>query len=153
MTFRKSVSQTPSVSTAYRDGLGALRETDRSKISIEDTRLLKGSIDLDSALKREEPASNRWDYGIAWKRNQNSPEQIAWVEVHPLRSGKNLKEIEQKWIWLRGWLNGNGHRLDKFPREFICIASGKMQFSKTAPQLRRLAQQGIRMPGRHVSLR
>lgn len=152
MTFRQAVESTPSTANAYRNGLRALITVDRTRISIKDTRRLTGSVNLDITFAVARPNDARWDYGIGWKYNDNSPERIAWVEVHPMRSTANLAEVENKLAWLQNWLAGDGRRLEKYDREFVCISSGESSFTAASPQLKKLAQRGLRTVGRHLKL-
>ena len=51
MTFKAAVEETPSLADAWRSGLGALRGADKQHIDAEDSRLLSGSVDVDTTLR------------------------------------------------------------------------------------------------------
>ena len=52
-----------------------------SRVACTDSRRLTGSIDLDTALRRDRPNDNRWGYGLGYKP-ANGSEQAVWIEVH-----------------------------------------------------------------------
>lgn len=64
--FRKAVEETPDVSKGYKSGLQALKGSDRSAVVAADTRLLAGSVDIDTEVKEKYPNANRWDYAIGY---------------------------------------------------------------------------------------
>jgi hypothetical protein len=149
MRFRPAVLATPSISSAYRQGLGALRGTDRARIECRNTRDLRGSIDLDSALKSSDPQQPRWDYGIGLRKDSRS-DRIVWLEVHPASPG-DIEEIRRKVSWLRTWMAG-APRLRALPSQLVWMASGKVTLVKTSPRFRRLAEDGVRFAGRMLRL-
>jgi hypothetical protein len=149
VSFRKAVNQTKSIAQAYRKGLKALSADDRGRLSISDTRLLTGSVDIDSALKPTQPNAARWDYAIGWRRSSYAAERILWAEIHPVRSQANLSEIQRKLELLVAWLSNEGKKLRRFESEFICISSGETGFTMGSPQVRQLADRGLRLVGRH----
>ncbi len=140
MTFRHAVEATPSVARGFRPGLGALKKPDRDRVSIADPRNLTGSVSLDSTLSSLLPNSPRWDYGIGWKRRPEPTGKVSWVEVHPATGTDDIDTVLDKLVWLKDWLRGDGARLASIDREFVWVSSGKTYFTKTAPQLRRLAE-------------
>jgi hypothetical protein len=60
--FQKIVQKSGSIKPAYKEGLGALIETDRKRIEVANTRDLTGSVDIDNHLKSVAPHknANRW---------------------------------------------------------------------------------------------
>ena len=67
MTFKEAVEAAPHpVREKYRSGKQALIGY-RNRVNCADSRRLTGSIDLDSALKREQPHAARWDYGLGYR--------------------------------------------------------------------------------------
>ncbi len=148
MSFETAVRKTPSTREAYRGGLSALREGDRARISVDNTRLLTGSIDLDTALRRLHPNASRWDYGIGYKLSQKS-EKVVWVEVHPSRGPSDIKEVENKVRWLRQWLEVDGKLLKTLQRQLVWISSGRTIYTSSSPQMRRIAELGLIFAGGH----
>jgi hypothetical protein len=147
MTFRKAVQQVPSIARAYRKGLRALREADRKRIRCDKTRILAGSIDLDSAVRdlfHDEP---RWDYGIGLRKSSSSDEAI-WVEVHPA-SSHHVDEMLQKLEWLKRWLSNEATLPSEISKRFVWVASGSIALTKGSPQRKRIAAAGLAFGGRN----
>jgi hypothetical protein len=149
MTFKRAVEQTPSISCSYCSGLQALTATDRERITPRNSKLLAGSLNLDDALKDKQPNAPRWDYGIGVRRSRRKSDSVLWIDVHPASSDHNRAEIMGKLDWLKSWLKGEGRRLGALNRSFTWIASGRVAFSATAPQMRELADMGLFFSGRH----
>ncbi|HUY31557.1 MAG TPA: hypothetical protein VMV69_02170 [Pirellulales bacterium] len=51
MTFKDAVRGTAGLEKAWRSGLGAIASVDRQRIIVEGTLQLRGSVDVDGALK------------------------------------------------------------------------------------------------------
>ena len=64
MSFRQAVLATPDVATCYKTGLTALG-TYSSKISVSNTSILNGSVDIDTCTSGLYQNENRWDYAFA----------------------------------------------------------------------------------------
>lgn len=148
MGFREEVAGTPGLETAYRKGLQALTEADRNRLTIESPKTIAGSVDVDTELRSTFPQAPRWDYVVAVSIGRRQV-RLEWIEVHPATTTANVEEVCAKHDWLRHWLGGDGDRLDRYPRDFIWISTGKTSFHAGAPQLRRLAARGLRLAGRH----
>ncbi|MCX7044912.1 MAG: hypothetical protein NTX50_05400 [Candidatus Sumerlaeota bacterium] len=146
VTFKEAVEQTPHLQGEWKAGLGALRAQDRPHIKAQDTQRLRGSVDLDTALKSKEPNANRWDFAIGYQHVNRKDEFIYWVETHT-GSDKQIEKLQKKFEWLKGWLRGDGRKLNKFGQEFVWVPSGKTSFTKGATQVKILAAQGIRYSG------
>jgi hypothetical protein len=151
VTFKHAVQRTPSIAQGYLAGLQALSNVDRARVTATDTRLLTGSLDLDTSLKASRPADPRWDYGIGYKRNRE-PEQIFWIEIHPARTTTHLVEVEKKLRWPKEWLDNDGALLCDFRREFVWVSSGATAYTQNSRQTRRLAQAGLQLRGRHFNI-
>ena len=149
MTFRNRVEKIDEIRDAYCAGLQALRKSDRGRVAPSDPRRLSGSINLDSAMRDSQPNAARWDYGIGWK---GASEIVYWVEVHPASSGANFDEVSRKLDWLLNWLSGAGREFEEPKRHFVWIASGRSSFTRTAPQLRKLASRGLHFEGGQLRL-
>jgi hypothetical protein len=152
VVFRRAIEGTPSIKDAYGLGLQALPPGDRERISVSDTRNLKGSINIDSALKSAHPNAPRWDYGVAFQSRQNQPVHVFWIEVHPARTLKNRDEVSAKLIWLRSWLTGDGKRIGRLEKSFVWICRGKSTFTATSPTMRALAESGLQFSGRNFRI-
>lgn len=64
--FKEAVESTEEVKDGYCQGLQALKKSDRTKISCNDTTKLDGSLDIDTNVKALYPHSDRWDYAISY---------------------------------------------------------------------------------------
>ena len=149
MTFEEAVKLTRHLGKdAIRPGFQALEAVDRSRVECADTRSLSGSVNIDRSLQPVAPNASRWDYAICY----NAGSQVVyWVEVHPASPG-DVAEVERKFLWLRNWLKEDGQRLYAFERHFVWIASGRSSFTQGSPQVRRLAQLGVRTVGRLLKI-
>lgn len=146
MPFKDAVIATPHLEHAWKAGLGALRAQDRSHIQPEDTRLLRGSVDVDSTLQQFEPHAHRWDFAIGYQHSNKSTERIYWVEIHTASDGQ-IKVVLDKLRWLQNWLKTEGKSMASFEREFIWVSSGATSFTRTSPQQKQLAMLGLQHKG------
>ena len=142
MTFKKAVMRTPNLENAWRPGLQALRAEDTPHIKAEDTRQLRGSADVDTALRPIEPQANRWDFAIGHQHSNRKNECIYWVETHT-GSDNQIKVVLKKLEWLKDWLRQGGQLLDRFERDIIWVSSGHTLFTKGSAQVKILAQKGL----------
>lgn len=142
MTFQDAVARTPHLETAWQPGLQALRAEDKPHIKAENTRLLRGSADVDSALMPVEPHANRWDFAIGQQHTNRKHECIYWVETH---TGKDeqVGVVLRKLSWLKKWLGNEGHHLARFERDIIWVSSGRTFFTRGSAQVKALAQKGL----------
>jgi hypothetical protein len=92
MTFSEPVTKTPSIRNHLKPGLKALKGRDRDRIGCE-SRLLRGSVDVDAALRDAFPNAARWDYAIGIKRNAH--DSVVWLEVHPA-SSRHIDDVLNK---------------------------------------------------------
>lgn len=53
--FQKAVEGTTDIATRYRRGLQALKSSERGSVVATDTRLLDGSVDIDTAVQEKYP--------------------------------------------------------------------------------------------------
>ncbi|MGO8674917.1 MAG: hypothetical protein ACLQVX_03480 [Limisphaerales bacterium] len=146
MTFKEAVGLTANLETAWKDGLGALEAQDRPHIKAEDTRQLRGSADVDTALRLRNPNANRWDFAIGYQHTNRDGEFIYWVETHTGRDNQ-IKDVLKKLEWLKTWLRRDGQHLDKFDRDIIWVSSGHTFFTKGSAQVKMLAQRGLLYSG------
>jgi hypothetical protein len=129
-------------SNSYQKGKSGIKNQHRDKIRIEDTRKLKGSMDIDEACKDSEPNSPRWDYMVViWK---NSLENLALIEIHPAAKYRNVAEVIEKKNWLNQWLYKT--RLIDFRKKFIWIATGSICITSGSKYAKRLAVSNISTP-------
>ena len=155
MTFRMAVEAAPPpVNGAYRPGKQALNGY-RNRVNCADSRRLTGSMDLDSALKKEQAHAARWDYGLGYKPPRGR-EQAIWVEVHAATTGE-VSRVLDKLQWLKDWLNGEAEDLKRLTDRagadirYVWIARGKVRIPSHLPQARRLNQSGLSLKTRLAS--
>ena len=152
MTFKEAVGLTEDVKNAWQAGLQALRAEDRPHIEPEDTRALRGSADIDSALRAKHPQANRWDFGIAYQHTDRTDEVVYWTELHSA-SDSQISVVIRKARWLLQWLNNEAPLLNAFEREIVWVSSGATAMTPTAPQKKRMAQAGLRHVGSRLRIK
>ena len=143
--FQKAVEGTPDISTAYRSGLQALKRSDRSSVTVADTKHLDGSVDIDTAVKEKYPNDNRWDYAIGYSG------KVCYVEVHPAYTSE-VSVVENKLKWLKTWLKEKALLLDAIPKAipaFVWAQTGKGAILPLSSQAKRLATLGIKVTRVH----
>jgi len=151
VTFEKAVRSTAAILDHFQKGLQGIREADRNRLQCADTRRLRGSVDLDEALRIVHPNASRWDYAIGI-RDTLSADLVVWIEAHPASSSRHVGDVLKKLLWLREWRAREAPALDKMPARYCWVATGKISFPGTSPEARRIAQQGLRFPTRKLDL-
>lgn len=144
-SFQKAVEGTPNISTAYRSGLQSLKKSDRSSVTVADTKHLDGSVDIDTAVKEKYPNDNRWDYAIGYSG------RVCYVEVHPAYTSE-VSTIEKKLKWLKAWLKDKAPVLDAIPKAtpaYVWSQTGKGAILPQSSQAKRLATLGIKVTRVH----
>ena len=140
MTFKQVVEATPDVATGFKTGLIALGAYS-SKVSVSDTHLLEGSIDIDTCTTAKYPNSNRWDYAFAFKG------EVFFIEVHSANSSE-VKTVLKKLQWLKDWLLHQAPEINKLKAKsqspFYWIQSKGFAIPKTSPQYRAAEAAGLK---------
>lgn len=136
--FYSAVTGTKEISNGYQTGLKALGSKS-TKISVPDTKLLNGSVDIDDCVKNIYPSENRWDYAIGYN------ETAYFIEIHPAETSSVTKMIA-KMTWLKQWLKTQAPMMDKikaseFP--FQWVASGRNAIAKNSKEAHQLSKSGI----------
>lgn len=101
MFFENIVESIGDIENCYKAGLQALEGNDSTKIRVQNTRKINGSVNLDACTVEKYPTDNRWDYIIGYK------EMLFFVEIHPA-STSNVSEVVKKVVWLKQWLKVKG---------------------------------------------
>jgi hypothetical protein len=148
MTFSQVVKRTTSIRNHLRPGLKALKRADRGRVTCDSGRL-RGSVDVDAALRKAFPTAARWDYAIGIKARTD--DFVVWLEVHPA-SSHHVGEVVNKVQWLQYWLQTTARELDGLPRCFCWVATSKVSFNQASPQARQIAAAGLRFPAKHIDL-
>jgi len=141
MKFHEAVKSTPSIGGHLKSGLKALKNADRGRVSC-DGRHLRGSVDIDSALRGLYPDDARWDYAVGLVGREH--DSVAWLEVHPA-SSLHVDEALSELRWLVHWLEMSAPELKILPRRFCWIATGTISFSRSSAQARKVAREGGRL--------
>lgn len=143
--FKNTIAKTPQISGCYKAGISALG-SNKEKVMAKNTRLLLGSIDLDTCLKRIFPNQNRWDYIVCYNKD------VYFIEVHPVKTGE-INTVLKKLEWLAGWLKQNATEIKKLEKTpYYWAASGSVNISPVSPQYKKLSKHGIKIVER-VELR
>lgn len=138
MIFKQAVDATPDVQTGFKTGLTALG-THSSKVSVSDTQLLQGSLDIDKCTTTKYPNSNRWDYAFAYKG------EAFFIEVHSANSSE-VRTVLRKLKWLKEWLHQKAPEINKLKAKgqpFYWIQSKGFAIPKTSPQYRAAKGAGL----------
>lgn len=151
MSFKRAVQETPDVRDSWRQGLGALRAQDRAHINPSHPRLLKGSVDVDAALRDRQPNAHRWDFAIGFRHTNRHHDCIYWVEIHPAVESE-VNVIENKLRWLKNWIAQDAPLLARFECDFIWVSSGNTSLPTNAPRFKRLAELGLHHTGRTLRI-
>jgi hypothetical protein len=148
VTFKEAVEQTPDLKGAWQEGLKALREVDRNHVDAQDTRRIKGSVNVEKSLMPKYPGERQWDYAVGFHpTNLGEEEVVYWIEIHPANDGE-VKVVLEKLQFLKKWLSQKGPELKAMRRAFIWVSSGKTSFTLTAPQQKQFALLGLLHSGR-----
>lgn len=153
-TFRQAIESCTETKGHYKTGIEALDKAHRSCIQISDTRLLTGSVNIDSALAKipAHSQANRWDYAVGYKCGNK--QTVAWIEVHAANAGE-IGTMLRKLAWLKNWLSQTAVTLNTIPRPlgYVWIATeAKVHLTKNSPQAKRLAKAGLNLPTRKIVL-
>ena len=139
MNFAEAVQGTPELAECLRAGLQALG-SNRRKISVDSTRNLTGSVDIDACLTRRYPNAPRWDYAFGYK------DRVYYVEVHQERTGE-MQKVIAKLDWLRQWRARSATNLEdlKHRGTYHWISTGRIDsaFAKNNRYRRILRQKSI----------
>ncbi len=150
MSFRQAVESTAAIRDSFREGLGSVRNVDRTRLRCSNPRRLRGSVNLDDALRLALPNDPRGDYAIGISQRSHS-DRAVWLEVHPA-SSLHVGEVLNKLRWLRGWVASDAPELQGLPAHFCWVATGSVSFRRGSREEKRIAQEGIRFPSKLLNL-
>lgn len=139
MSFKEAVRETPLLKEHLKLGLRALG-SNSSKIRPKDSQKCEGSVDIDSAVRDRYPNSSRWDYALGYDRKTH------FVEVHTAKTDE-VSSVLKKLQWLKDFLIQDAPDLNKEPKAFHWVASGRVSILPNSHQARQLAKQGIKVIG------
>lgn len=139
-------------------GKKAVKAEYRAQITVRGGVRFSGSVDLDKHFQKSEPNANRWDYGIGFNHGVNF---ALWVEPHPASGASEVDAVIRKLDWLKSKLGSPGYeglaalttaaqKNGEIP--FRWLYSGRTSFRSGGNEARQLAQHGMRLPERHLSI-
>lgn len=131
-----------------QSGLRAIKSEYRGKIKVPDTNLFGSSVDFDTALKKDYPNENRWDYGFEYDGN------FIFIEFHPAQTSE-IAKLCKKVIFTTNWLKSNCPEIFSLPkfeeeeRQFYWVSSGNndVRLTPFGSQSKKLAISKIRHVG------
>lgn len=136
-SFEQAVDATPDVYGKSTKGLSALGSNSK-KIVTKNSKLLDGSLDIDSSVKKLYPEDSRWDYAVSYDK------KIYFVEVHPAMTCE-VDTVLKKLQWLKRWLKQSAPEIEKLKAErpYHWIQTADNKIPSTTPQYRKLAETGL----------
>ncbi|MCY3549790.1 MAG: hypothetical protein OXH39_04965 [Candidatus Poribacteria bacterium] len=143
MNFTEAIQSIPEIAECLKNGLQALDRQDKTKIKVNASRDLKGSVYIDKCLEKRYPNAPRWDYVFGYK------DRVYYVEVHPADNTRKVGEVTAKLQWLKQWCKRSARSLEDLEGQstYHWISTGKTASSvKRGKYLQILAQNGIRGP-------
>lgn len=140
MSFRQAVEATPDIASGFKEGLKAMGDYSK-KVSVANTSLIEGSVDIDSCTSKKYPSANRWDYAFSYHK------EVFFVEVHTANT-REVDTVLRKLQWLKDWLNNDAPEMNKLKAStlppFYWIQSKGFAIPKTSSQYRRVISQGLK---------
>ena len=143
MNFTEAIQSIPEIAECLKNGLQALERQDKTKIKVNSSRELKGSVYIDKCLEKRYPNAPRWDYVFGYK------DRVYYIEVHPADNTRKVREVTAKLRWLKQWRKHSAKNLEVLEGQstYHWISTGKTVSSvKRGKYLQILAQNGIRGP-------
>ncbi len=143
MNFTEIIQSIPEIAKCLENGLRALERQDKTKIKVNSSRELKGSVYIDKCLEKHYPNSPRWDYVFGYR------ERVYYVEAHPADNTRKVGEVTAKLGWLKHWRKFSAKNLEGLESQstYHWISTGKTASTvKRGKYLQILAQNGIRGP-------
>ncbi len=134
--LKEAVDETPDVMGNHKEGLMALKASDRKLIIVPNSRKIGGSLDIDNTTKSLYPNDTRWDYAVEYD------DEIFFIEVHPASTTK-IDLMLSKLEWLKGWLKTKAPRIDalkaKSKPPYHWVHTGSSKITKGSKQYKQLA--------------
>lgn len=127
-----------------KKGLGAMERAHKSYIDDKVQKEFADSLDIDAAFHGQNPNDNRWDYLLGHKPSGH----IIGLEPHSARQDEVSTVVAKR----RAALNQLRAHLKPGTcvKEWLWVASGKVQFADTEKMRRQLDQNGITFVGTKV---
>ena len=138
--LKAAIEKTEDVKGQFKEGLGAIKKSEKKKIVVPDTRKLTGSLDIDTSTKEKYPQDNRWDYAVEYNN------ETFFIEVHP-GSTSEVPTIIAKLGWLKKWLKEKAPAINalkpKNKQPYHWVYTNKFAILPNSKYARQLAQLNI----------
>jgi len=133
-----------------KTGLQAIKKPERAKINCKEVKLT-GSVDIDGCLVNRYPDANRWDYAVGYVGDEGVI-KVAFVEIHPAQTSE-VAAVINKAQWLKTWGEKKAKELWNARKGLYWITSGKFNILPHSNYNKRLAQWGLSLPIRSITLK
>ena len=142
--LRPALRETSRLRSLCESATSALGRSAERQLSEEARAGIADSLDLDEALRAEEPRGRRWDYLLG----DETSGSLVGIERHKAESGEVRAVIEKKLAAEAALAEHlrEGRRVNRW----LWLASGGVKFPKGNKQVARLAKAGIRFAGRRI---
>ena len=137
--FQVAVENTEEVKNGFRVGKQAIKNADRNKVDVAESKKLQGSLDIDRQVKTLYPMDPRWDYALSYA------DKIYYFEIHPAETSE-IDKVVSKVKWLKNWLKTKADEINKLPKAehpYIWIQSGRYAILPTSKDKMKLSVCGI----------
>lgn len=135
--FKKAVDNCSEIRDWLKPGLSAMGPNSTA-VRAENSGLIDGSVDIDSAVKNLRPGEPRWDYAVGYL------DEAYFIEVHPADT-KNVDEMVKKVTWLKKWLTDVAPDLKKLHKSgtYHWIPSGRVKILKNSTQYKKIVANNL----------
>ena len=139
--LKDAVDKTEDVKGNFKTGIGALKNSDKAKILVPESRKLTGSLDIDSSTKNIYPNKNRWDYAIEYDG------ETFFIEIHPGETSE-VPVVINKLNWLKNWLKEKAPNINAIKATskppFYWIFTSRFNILPTSKYYKQLSTTGLK---------
>ena len=141
---RRALKASSFLQGKVRDGLDAVKSAHHKYIDERIRPEFADTLDLDVAMKGDNPQENRWDYLLGHREG----DMVVGLEPHSAKKDQITTIINKK----AAAVTQLGPHLEKRGRvaAWLWVASGAVYFADTETARRRLDQNGIKFVGKKV---
>ena len=148
MRFREAVEACQALRAHYRTGLTAL-EGYSARVTIRDTRLIAGSVNIERAQREANGQSHTWDYGIGI--TARSDDLLVWLEIHSANS-LHVQDVIDKLDSLLAFVQEHAPELSRMRSQFVWLATGSVYIPPGSRERRRLNARGVLLRSKQLHL-
>ena len=139
--LKDAVNKTEDVTGNFKNGIGAVKSSDKAKISVPDSRKLTGSLNIDDSTKILYPNESRWDYAIEYNG------ETFFIEIHPGETSE-VAVVINKLNWLKKWLKEKAPSIDAIKATskppFYWIFTSRFNILPTSKYYKQLSIAGLK---------